>query len=205
MTTSDWQLIVGIVAGIGLAAASGFRVFVPLLVLSIAAKAGVLSVAPSFAWIASTPALVALCSASMLEVGGYYIPWLDHALDTIAAPAAIVAGTLSVASQAVNVDPWVGWVTGIIAGGGAAALVQTSTMMLRGVSLVTTGGIGNPIVSTVENVLAVVLAVLAVLVPIVALLALGVGIVLVIRWRRSRATRFVARRASVSEVSASPA
>lgn len=189
MTTSDWQLIVGILAGVGLAAASGFRVFVPLLVLSIAAKAGVLNLAPSFAWIASTPALVALCSASVLEIGGYYVPWLDHALDTIAAPAAVVAGTISVASQAVNVDPWVSWVTGIIAGGGAAAMVQASTMLVRGLSLVTTGGAGNPIVATAENALAIVVAVLAVLVPILALFALGVAIILVLRWRRKRAER----------------
>src|SRR5438874_3598888 len=92
------ETILSICAGIGLAAACGFRVFVPLLVVSIAALSGHLHLLPSFQWLGTYPALLALSVATALEIGGYYIPWLDHLLDTIATPAAVIAGTLLSAS-----------------------------------------------------------------------------------------------------------
>src|SRR5947209_5055832 len=90
--------LLSICLGIGLSAACGFRVFVPLLVMSIASLSGHLSLAPGFAWIGTYPALLTFAVATILEIAGYYIPWLDHALDILASPAAIVAGTVATAS-----------------------------------------------------------------------------------------------------------
>src|ERR1043165_6439860 len=146
----NMETLLAICAGLGLSAACGFRVFVPMLVMSIAVHAGHLNVAPGFAWIGTTPALIAFSCATALEIGGYYIPWLDHFLDTVATPAAVVAGTIVTASMVTDVSPFLRWTLAAIAGGGIAGAVQGTTVLARGVSLATTGGLGNPIVATVE-------------------------------------------------------
>src|SRR5947199_7997150 len=138
------ETLLSICVGIGLSAACGFRVFVPLLVMSIAALSGHLTLAHGFEWIGSYPALVAFAVATCLEIAGYYIPWVDHLLDTIASPAAVVAGTIITASMVTNTSPFLKWTLAIIAGGGVAGLVQGTTVLARGVSTTTTGGLGNP-------------------------------------------------------------
>jgi hypothetical protein len=179
-----------ILAGLGLAAACGFRVFVPLLVASLAVHAGWLEPSPEFAWLGSTAAVVAFAVATALEVAAYYVPWLDHALDTLASPAAVVAGTVVMASMAVEVDPFVRWTLAIIAGGGVAATVQTGTVAARGASFSFSGGLTNPAVSTMELGGAVVTSALAVLSPWLAILglaALGLLIVTTLVRRRRNA------------------
>src|SRR5437867_10459742 len=135
------ETILSICAGIGLAAACGFRVFVPLLVASIAALSGHLQLTEHFAWIGTYPALVAFAVATVLEIGGYYVPWLDHLLDTIATPAAIVAGTIIYASIFSDMSPFLRWTLADIAGGGAAGVVQAGTVAMRAVSTSTSGGL----------------------------------------------------------------
>lgn len=183
--------LLAICAGIGLAAACGFRVFVPLLVASLAAREGYISPSASLTWIGSTPALLILLAATVAEVAAYYIPWVDNALDTVASPAAVIAGTLAAAAAFGNVDPAYKWALAIIAGGGAAALVQGSSVATRALTSVTTGGFGNSSVSTGEAVGAVVLAVIAILLPLLALvLVVGLCFLLVrfmLRLRRTRA------------------
>jgi len=83
------ETLFSVSAGVGLSAACGFRVFVPLLVMSIASLSGHLPLAHGFEWIGTYPALVSFAVATCVEVLGYYIPWVDHALDTIATPAAM--------------------------------------------------------------------------------------------------------------------
>ena len=163
-----------IALGLGLAAACGFRVFVPLLVVSAASYSGHLSLAGSFDWLASTPALITLSVATVLEIAAYYIPWVDHLLDSVAAPAAVVAGVVASASVITGMDPYLKWTLAVIAGGGLAGAVQVVTMGTRGASLLTTAGFGNPVVSSVETGSSVVLSVLAVVAP---LLAVGVVVV----------------------------
>lgn len=88
--------LLGIAIGIGLSAACGFRVFVPLLVMNIASLAGHLHLAYGFEWIGSYYATVAFGTATIVEVLAYYTPWLDHILDLITTPAAIIAMASSV-------------------------------------------------------------------------------------------------------------
>ena len=158
--------------GIGLAAACGFRVFVPLLVLSLAARSGEMSLAHGFAWIGSKPALIAFAVATGVEIAGYYIPWVDHLLDTIATPTAVVAGILVTASSLGHTSPFLQWSLALLAGGGTAAVFQGLTAAARGISTVTTGGLGNPVVSTVEAWGSALLSVLSITVPVLTVLAL---------------------------------
>lgn len=168
------ETLLGMMIGLGLSAACGFRVFVPPLVVSLAAFTGHLELSEGFQWMASYPAVVAFSAAVGCEVLGYYVPWVDNALDTIAAPAAVVAGTVLSASMVHETSPLVQWTFAVIAGGGAAGLFHTTTAILRGGSTLATGGLGNPLLSTMEMGGAATLSVLAILVPAATLfLVLG--------------------------------
>jgi hypothetical protein len=162
------DVLLSIMLGIALSAACGFRVFVPFLIVSIAAMSGQVELAESFAWIGTWPALIVFAVATAAEIGGYYFVWLDNLLDTIAGPAAVVAGVLLTASVVTDVDPTLRWTLAIIAGGGAAATVQATTTAARLKSTVVTAGMGNVIISTVETALSLALSILAVAVPLIA-------------------------------------
>jgi len=185
----NMETLLAVCAGLGLSAACGFRVFVPMLVMSIALHAGHLHVAPGFAWMGTTPALIAFSTATALEVGGYYIPWVDHLLDTIATPAAIVAGTIVTASMITDVSPFLRWTLAAVAGGGIAGAVQGTTVLARALSTATTGGLGNPIFATLELGGAGIASIGAIVAPVIALL-LVVGVIgfLAVRVIRSRTT-----------------
>jgi hypothetical protein len=173
------DLLLSICLGIGLSAACGFRVFIPLLVLSGASLYGYVHLLPELAWMGTPAAFWAFCTAAVLEVAAYYIPWVDHLMDTIAGPAAAVAGALVMASTLTDMSPLMKWTLAVIAGGGSAALVQGSTMLARGISTTTTGGLGNPIVATGETAGAVFLSLLAIVLPIIAALA-ALGLIIFI-------------------------
>jgi hypothetical protein len=166
------ETFLSICLGLGLAASCGFRVFVPLLVMSVAAQADMLQLSGSFEWIGSLPALIILAVATGLEIAAYYVPWLDNLLDTIAGPAAVVAGVIVTASTVTGIDPVLKWSLAVIAGGGAAATVQGITTLARGASTLTTAGFGNFAVSTAEAGGSVFLSVLALFMPVLALLLL---------------------------------
>jgi hypothetical protein len=174
------EALISICLGIGLSAACGFRIFVPLLVVSLANMSGHLHLATGFEWIGTYPAMIAFAVATVAEVGGYYIPWVDHALDTIATPVAMVAGTLIMASLVTDMSPFLRWTLAVIAGGAAAGLVQGATVSARGASLVATAGFGNPIVASLELAGAVLMSLLSLAVPVLvaALILLLVYLVL---------------------------
>jgi len=168
------HIFFSICLGIGLSAACGFRVFLPLLCLSVASMTGHVHLDSSFAWIGTTPAVVAFAVATAVEIAAYYIPFVDNLLDTIAVPLASTAGILVAALVMTDVDPLWRWTLAIIAGGGMATTTQLATTKLRALSSATTAGLGNPVLSTIEAIVAAVLSVVAVLWPVAALvLALG--------------------------------
>ena len=167
------ELVLSISIGLGLAAACGFSIFVPLLLAGIANNTGHLELAGGFEWIGSTPAMIGFGVATLLEIGAYYIPFVDNLLDGLAAPSAVVAGTLVTASQVGAMDPWLGWTVAIIGGGGSAGVVQGATTFARSISSVATAGFGNPILSTAEAGAAVVMTFLAVVAPFVAVVVIA--------------------------------
>jgi hypothetical protein len=161
--------VLGLFIGIGLSATCGFRIFVPLLGMSIAHHAGALSFSNGFEWIGSWPATIAFGIAMVIEIAGYYIPWVDNLLDTIATPAAIVAGTIATASMVGNVTPFLRWSLAIIAGGGIAGVIQGSSVLVRGVSTASTAGLANPVVSTGELIASIAGTVISIILPTVAI------------------------------------
>ncbi|MEO6193388.1 MAG: DUF4126 domain-containing protein [Thermoanaerobaculia bacterium] len=167
------ETVFSILIGLGLAAACGFRVFVPLLIMSLASRAGVgqLVLGPNFTWIGSTPALLTFSAATILEIAGYYIPWVDNLLDTIATPTAVIAGILVTASaMTTDVSPFLKWTLAVVAGGGTTAAFQGITSVTRHISSFTTGGLGNPVLATAEAGGAAMLSVLAITLPVLAFL-----------------------------------
>jgi len=163
------QGIMAVFAGIGLSATCGFRVFIPLLGISIAHHTGHLALSPGFEWIGSWPATIAFAAAMIIEIGGYYIPWVDNLLDTVATPAAIVAGTIVTASMVGDLSPFLRWSLAVIAGGGVAGVVQSSSVLARSISTTTTGGTGNPVVSTVELLAAIFGTIVSMVLPFIAI------------------------------------
>ena len=160
--------LIGVFVGLALSAAVGFRIFVPLLLTGSAARLGYLELTSDMAWLGSDAALVALATATVLEVSAYYVPWLDNLLDTIATPTAVVAGVITWAAVTPELSPLLRWTLAVVAGGGAAGLVQSSTALLRLQSSTFTAGSGNFVVATGELLGALALSVLGVLAPLLA-------------------------------------
>lgn len=185
------ELFTSLVLGLGLSAACGFRIFIPLLIMSAAAKADYLNLASGFEWLESTPALIVLASATVLEIGAYYVPFIDNLLDGLAAPTAVVAGTLATATQIGDMNPVMTWSLAAIVGGGSAGVVQGLTTAVRSVSSFATAGFGNPLVSTAEAGASVLMSVLMLIVPLFTVMALLVLMFFaakkVLAWRRQSA------------------
>lgn len=163
-----WSTVVALCLGLGLSAACGFRVFIPPLAMGIGARAGLMNLGESWAWMSETWVIIVFMVATLLEIFAYYIPWLDNLLDTITTPSAIVAGIIVTSASLDGIDPTMQWILSIIAGGGTAGTIQLGTVATRAVSTATTGGIGNPIVSTVEAGACIFCTILALLLPIIA-------------------------------------
>ena len=182
--------LLSVALGIGLAAATGFRVFLPLLMAAIAARAGWMPMNESFVWLQSTAVLITLGTAAVFEAVAYLIPGVDHALDVLAAPLTFIAGVIASAAAMVDLPPSVLWPVAIIAGGGIAGLTKGSTALIRAQTGVATAGFGNPVVSSAETLLATVVAALAIVLPLVCVIAVAALAV----WAVRRLMRWRARR-----------
>jgi phosphoglycerol transferase MdoB-like AlkP superfamily enzyme len=191
------ETLLAICLGLGLSAACGFRVFVPLLGISIAASAGHLQLAGGMEWMGSWPALVCFLTATLLEVAGYYVPWLDNALDSLATPAAIVAGTIATGAVIDDMSPLMRWTLALIAGGGIAGVIQAATVVLRGSSSVATAGLGNFLVSTAELLCSLAVSVAAFVLPLLTVVFLGLVVGAALRTIMSRRAKRVALKAGL--------
>ena len=185
------DIAVSIVLGVALAAATGFRVFLPMLIVSGAAYSGHLPLDSSFAWLATLPALIMLSVAALAEILAYYIPIIDNLLDSLATPSAFVAGTIVSAAVMVDVPPMVKWTAAVIAGGGIAGLTQAATGVLRAHSTVLTGGLGNSVIATGEFGGALLISFLALAAPAVA-----IALVILFLWLTLRLLHKALRRKS---------
>ena len=183
------DLALAIAMGVGLAAAVGFRVFVPMLVLSIAAYSGHLTLTSGLAWLGTPAALLMLTVATVVEILAYYLPGVDNALDVVSAPAALVAGTVVSAAVMTDLPPMVRWTTAVIAGGGAAGVIQGLTSLLRAKSTTMTAGLGNHVIATGELAGALIISLLALGAPLAA-----VAVVILFCWFAVRVLRRVFRK-----------
>ena len=170
---NEFDILVASSLGLGLAAASGFRVFIPPFLYGLFLRLDMVPISIPMTgiseWMASDIGLIVLGVAMIVEILGYYIPWIDNLLDTIASPAAIIAGVMMMSSTLSDTHPALQWGASIIAGGGVSGTIQIGTVATRTVSTATTGGLGNPIVSTIEAGACILCTILAILLPIIAL------------------------------------
>ena len=185
-------IIMATLMGISLAAASGFRVFLPPFLLSLAARFNVVwfldidLIGTQFEFFTSTLSIVVLGIATVAEFAAFYAPWVDSALDTIATPASIVAGVAMTAIVLEGNDPIIQWTIAIVAGGGVAATIQSATVAIRGLSSTFTFGLGNPAVATSENVASVALTLIAILIPFLSALFVLLIVALLLRMKRKK-------------------
>jgi hypothetical protein len=165
-----FEILLSVCLGIGLAASAGFRIFIPLLLLSIAGYLEYVPLNEDWLWIASPLAIIILSVASLVELVAYYIPYIDNLLDSLSVPLATIAGTAIMVAVVGDVHPAFTWAIAIIAGGGTAALISTGTSAARVASTTTTGGLGNPVVSTVEAGVSTTLSLISLLLPVIAVI-----------------------------------
>jgi len=176
---SYWSYALSAFIGIGLAAASGFRVFLPMFAVSLASYMGWISLPENFHWLSGIPTLIATGIAMVAEILAYYIPYVDHLLDTINIPLATVAGSILFASQFTAIDTFPQWALALIAGGGTAAVISSGFAGTRAASTATTGGLGNSVVATTETAGAGIMSILAMAAPILAAIATVILVIIV--------------------------
>jgi hypothetical protein len=174
------EAILSLSIGVGLAAAAGFRVFIPLLMLGIAARAHLLNLNDGFAWLGSAPAIAAFSIATLVEIGAYYIPAIDNFLDILAGPLAVVSGVLAAAAVITDMPPLLRWFLVVVAGGGTAGVVQGLTSIVRLKSTVFTAGLGNFVIATLEWMGSLIASIIAILVPIIAMVLTGIFLILAV-------------------------
>ena len=188
------EIILALCLGVTLSAASGFRLFVPPLALSLAALYGDLELSSGFSWVGTYPTAIALGIATVVEILAYYIPVVDNLLDTVEIPTAVAIGTLLTAANLGDVNPLLQWSLAAIAGGGTAGIIETFTAMTRVASTGMTGGTGNFLVATAEALSSGVLSILALtILPLGVALVIALLILAIVKlpkfvrsWRRKR-------------------
>lgn len=188
MPISNLDLALSVALGIALAATTGFRLFLPLLIASAAAYTGHLPLDENFAWLGTPTALTMLGVAALIEVAAYYVPGIDNLLDALAVPAAFIAGTVLSAAVITDLPPVVKWTAAVVAGGGAAGFTKGVTAMVRAKSTLFTGGVGNHVVATAELGSAILVPLLALAAPFVAF-----ALVILLLWVAFRMLRRLRR------------
>ena len=164
------ETIISIFLGIGLAASAGFRIFLPLFALSLAAYFDIWHLNDSWEWIGSITALIILGIATIVEIFAYYIPWVDNLLDSMALPLATIAGTAVMASTVADLNPAYTWTLAIIAGGGTATAIKGASASTRLASTATTAGMANPVVSSLETGTAAAVSTASIFAPVLAVI-----------------------------------
>ena len=169
------EIILSLSLGLGLAAACGFRIFIPPLMMGVGNRFDLYDLEGSFIWVGEDWAIAVFAIATLLEIGGYYVPWIDNLLDTVATPAAVIGGIfVTSASLEGDVDPSLQWILATIAGGSTAGVIQLGTVATRAVSTGVTGGLANPVVSTLEALASIICILLsfflAIVIPFVLIL-----------------------------------
>ena len=187
-----FAVLMAILMGISLSAASGFRVFLPPFLLSIVARFDLIwfldlnLAGTQFEFFTSTLAIIILGIATIAEFAGYYVPWIDNTLDTIATPASNLAGIAMTAIVLEGTDPIIQWAIAVVAGGGVSATIQSATVATRGLSSTFTFGLGNSAVATGENVASVALTLIAILIPFLSAFVVILVVALLVRINRKK-------------------
>lgn len=194
-----FSYIISAFIGIGLAAATGFRVFLPMFVVSLASYFDWIPMNEHFEWLAGLPTLITTGIATIIEILAYYIPFVDHLLDTVSIPMATVAGSILFASQFAELGTFPQWALALIAGGGTAATISSGFAGIRAASTATTGGLGNSMVGTTETAGAGIMSILAMAAPVMAAIFAIITLIVVIifgrkAWKKLRSSKDTSQR-----------
>lgn len=193
----EWKYILSVFIGVGLASAAGFRVFLPIFIVSLASYMHWLPLGDSFSWLGGLPALVIAGVATLVEIFAYFIPFIDHLLDTLAIPVATAAGILLFASQFVDTGTFLQWALAVIAGGGTAATISSAFAGARLASTSTTGGIGNSLVATTETVGSMIFSVLAIVLPAIVFILSVILLFLIFKFGKKIFRKFFEKKQNI--------
>lgn len=195
----DPTLFTNLFGAIGLGAASGLNAWIPLLGLGVAERLGWVELTEPFDRLGSTVVLVVLAVVFVVDLVGDKIAVVDHVLHAVGTVVAPVSGAIVFAAQEnllSNTHPWLAALAGVALG----ESMHLGRSALRPAVTASTGGVGNPIVSFIEDAFAAVLTLLAVLVPIMAFLFLAAMTFFAVRFlRRWRRRRLDAKLTAASE------
>lgn len=185
---ADWpQVLPALALAVALAASTGLRAWLPLLMAGGLARVGALDLGESFDFLSSNQALIIFAVATALEIAADKVPTLDHVLDGISTVVRPAAGSLLAASAlGVVSDPLTALVLGVAVGAPSSLVPHAAKSVVRAASTALTAGLANPILSLFEDAATVVVFALAVLVPVAVALALGVMGLLILRRLLSR-------------------
>jgi len=188
----DYSLIANMALGIALSACCGFRVFIPMLSGALAGHFGIFTLPADMQWLSGWPSIICFGTAAVAEVLAYYVPFIDNALDTIATPLSVAAGTVLATSilPLTHQEPLLRWGAGFIAGGASAGVIQLGTGLLRLFSSKATIGTANVVVSTTENAAAIGGSVLSFFIPVIV----AVVILVLIVWIVNKGGRMLFRK-----------
>jgi Domain of unknown function (DUF4126) len=179
-------ILLSVATGLALAAAAGFRAFVPLLAAGLAIHFGWAEPAHGFDWLGEPVVLVALSVATVTEIAAYYVPGVDHVLDLIGAPVAVAAGIVAAAGVMAGLPDWLHWLTAIGAGGAVATAGHALNAVGRAKTGAASGGVGNPVYATAELGGSVLLSAVAFVLPLLAVIAVIALAVWAVQRRRRR-------------------
>ena len=187
-TTRQVFLIIScVIMGVGLSACCGFKVFVPPLILCILAKAGLVGLSGSFAWLGTWTAIAVLSIATVTETVAYFWPVVNNALDVVKTPAAAIVGTMvASAAMSTEISPVVRWTMSVLAGGGTAAAISAGEAAIRAQLTAATAGVGCIIQNILETAVSTIISFLAVLVPVILGLVLLIAALAVLAWFLTR-------------------
>ncbi len=158
------------ILGLGLAAATGLRTFLPLLILAVAGRFGLFGTTLNAhaAWLGSTPALVALGVATVIELAADKIPAVDNLLSMVGTVSRPIAGAVAAGAVFSQADPVTAAIAGLIIGAPTAFAFHSVQSGARFVSTTATAGLANPVISVVEDIAAIFVTILALAAPILA-------------------------------------
>jgi hypothetical protein len=171
--------------GLGLSGAAGLNAWLPAFAGALLTRLGVVELGEPFDELSKTPALVVLGVLTVADFVGDKIPAVDHVLHSIGTVIAPISGTVLFAGET---DASL--IVSLLAGGSTAGAVHAARSAVRPLSTVTTGGIGNPVLSLLEDLGSALLTLFAFVVPVLAVLAVVAVLVLgLVLWRRARLRR----------------
>lgn len=191
------DVVSGVLAAFGLSASAGLNAYIPLLLVSLAARfTNWFTLTEPWDAMESGWVISALILLGIIEFFADKVPAVNHVNDAIqtvirpAAGAVLFAANGNVVS---DIHPVLAIIAGLLLAGGVHAVKAAA---VRPAVTATTAGGGNVIASIAEDIVATVLSILAIVLPILiaALIIVLTALIVWWLWRRSNRLQPAGRR-----------